>query len=49
MASDKPAGFLPPAVAKNFCPPPPPWMSFPHSLTILPASTPISSTKFLEI
>ena len=40
-----PSGFLPPAVAKKGCPPPPPWMCFPSSRTILPASKPLLETK----
>lgn len=32
-----PSGFLPPAVAKCGCPPPPPWMSLAASRTMFPA------------
>ena len=32
-----PLASFPPAVAKNGCPPPPPWMNFPNSRTTWPA------------
>ncbi len=40
IAFCRPSGFLPPAVAKNFCPPPPPSMAFAASRTTAPASAP---------
>ena len=48
-ASTIPSGLLPPAVAKNACPPPPPLMDFPSSRTICPAFNFLSSTKFFEM
>ena len=37
IAAFNPSGFLPPAVAKKACPPPPPWMCLDTSLMIDPA------------
>src|SRR5690606_12093747 len=48
-ASSIPAGFFPPAVAKNGCPPPPPWMYFPSSRIIFPASRFFSEANSFEI
>ena len=48
-ASAIPSGFLPPAVAKNGCPPPPPCTYLPYSLTIFPASNPLAAANSLLI
>lgn len=43
IASSMPSGFLPPAVAMNGWPPPPPWMNLAASRTSLPALKPAST------